>query len=96
MQDKHAKELETRTEVERKQMTEQFDKLTTMLKNMAEEEQVCFTLIVFPWIRCKSYILMSYFALFQTAMKLYHRINTIFSAVSQHLSSSSACEMLVI
>jgi hypothetical protein len=41
LQDKHAKELETRTEAERKLITEQFDKLTTMMKNMAEEDQVC-------------------------------------------------------
>jgi hypothetical protein len=48
MEDKHAKEMETRTEAERKLMTEQFDKLTTMLKNMAEEDQVCLTLMGFP------------------------------------------------
>ena len=48
MQDKHAKELETRTEAERKLMTEQFDELTTLLKNMAEEDQVCLTLMGFP------------------------------------------------
>jgi endonuclease IV len=44
MQNKHAKELETRIEGERNLMKEQFEKLTTMLKNMAEEEQVCLTL----------------------------------------------------
>jgi hypothetical protein len=48
MQDKHAKELETRTEAERKLMTKQFDALATTLKNMAEEDQVCLTLMGFP------------------------------------------------
>jgi hypothetical protein len=48
MQDKHAKELETRTEAERKLMTERFDELATMLKNMAEEDQVCLTFMGFP------------------------------------------------
>jgi DNA anti-recombination protein RmuC len=48
MEDKHAKELETRTEAERKRMTEQLDEVTTILKNMAEEEQVCLTLMGFP------------------------------------------------
>lgn len=43
MQDKHAKELETRTEAERKLMKEQVEELTTMWKNMAEEGQVCVT-----------------------------------------------------
>lgn len=41
MQEKHAKELETTIEAERKLMTEQFDELTTILKRSAEEEQVC-------------------------------------------------------
>jgi hypothetical protein len=41
MQEKHAKELETTSEAERKLMTEQFDELTTILKRSAEEEQVC-------------------------------------------------------
>jgi len=48
MQDKHAKELETRTEAERRLMTEQLDELTTMLKNMAQEDQVCLMLVGFP------------------------------------------------
>jgi hypothetical protein len=41
LQEKHAKELETTIEAERKLMTEQFDELTTVLKRSAEEEQVC-------------------------------------------------------
>ena len=48
MQDKHDKELETRIEAERKLMKEQLGELTTMLKNMAEEDQVCGTLMGFP------------------------------------------------
>jgi len=48
MQDKHGKELETRIEAERKLMKEQLGELTTMLKNMAEEDQVCGTLMGFP------------------------------------------------
>ncbi|XP_033609685.1 A-kinase anchor protein 9 isoform X6 [Cryptotermes secundus] len=39
MQEKHAKELETRTEAERKIMAEQFDELTNIWKKSAEEEQ---------------------------------------------------------
>jgi hypothetical protein len=50
MQDKHAKELETRTETERKLLIEQFDKLTAMLKNMAEEEQVCLNLMKLSFV----------------------------------------------
>jgi hypothetical protein len=43
MQEKHAKELETKIEAERKLITEQFDELTTIIKKTAEEEQVCLT-----------------------------------------------------
>jgi hypothetical protein len=79
MRDEHAKELETRIEAERRLMTDHFEKLTTMLKTMAEEEQVCLTLTECPcgW-DIKSCILRSYFGLFQTALVLHHRMKTIF------------------
>jgi hypothetical protein len=50
MQEKHAKELETKIEAERKMMTEQLDKLTDILKKSAEEEQVCLTLTEFTYM----------------------------------------------
>jgi F0F1-type ATP synthase delta subunit len=43
LQEKHAKELETTVEAERKLMAEQFDEITAVLKRSAEEEQVCLT-----------------------------------------------------
>lgn len=49
MQEKHAKELETRIEAERNIMTEQFDELTNILKKSAEEEQVCLTIMEFTY-----------------------------------------------
>jgi hypothetical protein len=44
---KYAKELGTKIEAERKNMTEQFDELTNILKKSAEEEQVCLPLVEF-------------------------------------------------
>jgi ABC-type microcin C transport system duplicated ATPase subunit YejF len=44
---KHAKELDTKIEAERKKITEQFDELTNMFRKNAEEEQVCSASIEF-------------------------------------------------
>jgi hypothetical protein len=51
MQEKHAKELETKIEAERNIMAEQLDELTDILKKSAEDEQVCLTLTEFTYMR---------------------------------------------